>query len=134
MTSSNVQHLAQTLKTLGVRLERKPEGGVRVHSPHPLEPELLEAVKTHKLEILAALEQPKTRTLEKLPFELERLIAAASNGALPSGSFTLESGIVPDLERYVLAWCAGYVLGESKQALSRLWEVHKVWIRSRSLN
>ena len=134
MISKNVERLAQTLKSRGVTLERKPEGGVRVHSPHPLEPELLEAVKTYKLEILAALEQPKPRILEKLPFELERLVSAAANDVLPSGSFKLESGMIPDFRLYVLAWCAAYLLGDSKQALSRLWEASNVWTQSRNLN
>ena len=91
MTLIDVPSLVQTLKSRGVTFERKPEGGVRVHSPHPLEPELLEAVKTYKLEILESLEKGfsplnKTRTLERLPWELERLVSAASNGVLPSNS------------------------------------------------
>ena len=138
MTLIDVQTLVQTLKARGVTLERKPEGGVRVHSPQPLEPELLEAVKTYKLEILESLEKGlsllnKTRTLERLPWELERLVSAASNGVLPSGSFTLESGIVPDLERYVLAWTCAYVLGDTVHAGSRLWEAHRVW-KSKMVN
>ena len=132
MTLIDVSSLVQTLKSRGVTLERKPEGGVRVHSPHPLEPELLEAVKTYKLEILESLEKGfsplnKPRMLERLPWELERLVSAASNGVLPSGSFTLESGIVPDLERYVFAWTCAYVLGDIVHAVSRLWEAHRAW-------
>ena len=72
--------------------------------------------------------------LERLPWELERLVSAASNGILPSGSFKLESGTVPDLERYVLAWTGAYILGDTVQALSRLWEAQKVWTHSRNLN
>ena len=78
--------------------------------------------------------QPESKTLERLPWELERLVSAASNGILPSGSFKLESGTVPDLERYVLAWTGAYILGDTVQALSRLWEAQKVWTHSRNLN
>ena len=60
MTLIDVETLVLTLKSRGVTLERKPEGGVRVHSPQPLEPELLEAVKAHKLEILALLSSSST--------------------------------------------------------------------------
>ena len=138
MTLIDVPSLVQTLKSRGVTFERKPEGGVRVHSPHPLEPELLEAVKTYKLEILESLEKGfsplnKTRTLERLPWELERLVSAASNGVLPSGTFKLESGLTPDLERFVSGWACSYLTGDTAHGLSRLWEAHTAW-KTRMVN
>jgi hypothetical protein len=65
--------------------------------------------------------------LPRLPWELERLVSAASNGSLPTGSQPLETGFVPDLERYVLAWAAAYLAGATEDATARLWDAWRTW-------
>jgi hypothetical protein len=64
--------------------------------------------------------------LERLPHELEALIWAAQGGALPT-SLKLEAGVVPDANRYALAWGCSYLIGAGADALPRLWAVWRVW-------
>lgn len=62
-----------------------------------------------------------------LPWQLERLVSAASSDQLPKGTVTLSAGLVPDLNRYTLGWAASYLVGDRDEALSRLWQVRRVW-------
>jgi hypothetical protein len=66
-------------------------------------------------------------TLPRLPWQLERLVRAASSDLLPEGSTMLASGLVTDLNRYTLAWAASYLTGDRDEALSRLWQARRVW-------
>jgi hypothetical protein len=61
-------------------------------------------------------------TLPRLPWQLERLVSAASSNALE-----LELRGVHDLNRYTMAWAAAYLTGDRDEALARLWAVHRAW-------
>ncbi|MDQ3398470.1 MAG: hypothetical protein M3511_12025 [Deinococcota bacterium] len=61
-------------------------------------------------------------SVPRLPWQLERLISAASSGCLEA---TVPG--VPDVGRYTLAWAASYLTSDRDEALRRLWEVHKAW-------
>ena len=63
----------------------------------------------------------------RLPWQLERLIRAACSDQLPKGTMTLESGLVTDSNRYTLAWAASYLTGDRNEAVSKLWQMHRVW-------
>lgn len=94
---------------------------LRYRSPQQPDPELLNLVIQHKPEIVKVLES-KTM-LPRLPWQLERLVNAASNHLL---TFTL-SGI-PDVNRYVQAWACSYLASSQRdEALKRLWEVYALW-------
>jgi hypothetical protein len=100
--------------------------------------DLLETLASHKERIKGFLEATATkpvkeneRAVPRLPWELERLVSAASNGRLPQGSVKLEAGLVPDLERFVLGWAAAYVLGATEEAQQRLWDAWRSWQGSR---
>lgn len=73
-----------------------------------------------------AIPQPPD-TLPRLPWQLERLVSAASSDALPKGTVSLSAGLVPDLSSYVLAWAAAYLTGDTTEPLRRLWEAHRAW-------
>jgi hypothetical protein len=61
-------------------------------------------------------------TLPRLPWQLERLVSAASSNVL-----TVELPGVPDVPRYTVAWAASYLTGDRDEALRRLWEVYSAW-------
>lgn len=65
--------------------------------------------------------------LPRLPWQLECLVRAASSDLLPEGSAMLKLGLVTDPNRYTLAWAAAYLTGDRDEALSRLWQVRRVW-------
>jgi hypothetical protein len=70
---------------------------------------------------------PNAATLPCLPWQLERLVRAASSDLLPEGSTMLKPGLVTDLNRYTLSWAAAYLTGDRDEALSRLWQVRRAW-------
>ena len=59
MTSIDLHALVRTLEGRGVTLEPKPDGGVRLNAPRPLEPELLEAIRANKAALLELLTKPR---------------------------------------------------------------------------
>jgi hypothetical protein len=61
-------------------------------------------------------------TIPRLPWQLERLVSAASSDVL---TFSLYG--VPDINRYVLAWAAAYLTSDRDEALRRLWQTYHVW-------
>jgi hypothetical protein len=63
-----------------------------------------------------------TDTLPRLPWQLERLVSAASSDNLDAAM----PG-VHDLNRYTMAWAAAYLTGDRDEALARLWAVHRAW-------
>jgi hypothetical protein len=86
------------LESRGISLGVKPDGGLKVSAPVPLEPELLEIIKAHKLAILEKL-QPKPKPTEQpklplyltaefrpkpLPLYIEKFARAARTGKLPA--------------------------------------------------
>jgi hypothetical protein len=135
---TSIEQIFSRLEHHGARLERKPEGGVRVKAPSPLPDDLLEVIRVNKAALIEHMtERPEPRdtgttsrnlpgSLERLPHELEALIRAATNNSLPAGTVTLESGLCADLSRYVLAWGCAYLL-HSPDALGRLWTAWKAW-------
>lgn len=134
MTLIDLHALVQTLKGRGVTLEPKPDGGVRLNAPRPLEPELLEAIRANKAALLEMLSKPRpaqTPTsappLEPLPLELRALVRAAGSGTLPKGAVTLETGITYDLERYVLGFTAQYLTGDQSHAILELRACSRAW-------
>ena len=66
-------------------------------------------------------------TLPRLPWQLERLLNAASSDLLPKDTTTLGDGLVTDLNRYTLAWGCTYLVGDRDEALRRLWQAHRAW-------
>lgn len=70
---------------------------------------------------------PKIEAIPRLPWELERLVSAASNSVLPFGTHQLSSGVVPSLEKFVLGWAAAYLCGATTDALNQLWDVWTLW-------
>ena len=70
---------------------------------------------------ITALSKP-SKPIEPLPWQLVRLINAASSGAL-----AVQSTGIPDTNRYVMAWGCSYLAGDKQEALERLWEVYNLW-------
>jgi hypothetical protein len=95
-------------------------GKVRVQGVSKLPTTLVEKIKERRDDVLAVL------TVPRLPWQLERLLAAASSHTL---TFTM-SGI-PDVNRYVQAWACEYLVNDKEQALKRLWHV---WNWSKTLD
>ena len=134
MTSIDLHNLVRTLEGRGVTLEPKPDGGVRLNAPRPLEPELLEAIRANKAALLELLTTPRpaqtptsAAMLEPLPLELRALLRAASSGVLPKGAVSLRTGLTLDLERYVLGFAAQYLTGDQLHALRELHECQAAW-------
>ena len=116
--------LIQVVTRLGGRVTLEA-GKLKAQVPDD-RPDLLEQLRENRDAVLEHLTTANTGTLERLPSELEALIRAASSDALPT-SAKLEAGIVPDLNRYVLAWGCAYLTGDHEDALGRLWAVWRVW-------
>jgi hypothetical protein len=100
-------------------------GRLRYRSPQQPDPELLNLVVRNKLEIVRLLEQKVT--IPRLPWQLERLVSAASSNAL---TFTMQG--IPEPNRYVMAWACTYLASDKVEALKRLWEVYEQWQRSKN--
>jgi hypothetical protein len=129
---TSIEQILSRLEHHGARLERKPEGGVRVKAPSPLPDDLLEVIRANKtalIEHVTTTTKPAWNPPESLEpaHELKALIRAARTGVLPFGSFTLETGIVTSLETFVLACCGDFILGARDQAMQDLWTAHKAW-------
>lgn len=62
------------------------------------------------------------QTIMRLPWQLERLVQAASSGVL---NISLHG--VGDVTRYVMAWACSYLTADKDEALKRLWEVYSLW-------
>lgn len=96
-------------------------------STAPLDAETLELLRTHKAELLRDL--TAADTVPRLPWQLDRLISAASSDLLPKDPLMLPSGLITDPNRYTLALAASYLTGDRQAALSRLWQVRRAWQR-----
>lgn len=98
---------------------------VRVKGVSKLPPPLVEKIKERRDDILALLTSSlPSNTLEPLPWQLQRLLNAASSGVL-----NVSIGGVGDSTRYAMAWGCAYLVGDKDEALKRLWEVYRVWQR-----
>jgi hypothetical protein len=126
MTTAELQN---ALTAHGVTLEPR---GATLRARGPLTPELREAIKEHKAELLSLLEpqtpgaSPERKPIPPLPWQLERLVSAAASRLLPTGAVPLPGGFVPDLGRYVLACLAGHCTG-APEAIERLWDAYHAW-------
>ena len=113
-----------------------PDGqSLRIAPLSKLSPELLEAVKASKPEILIELSKRavSVASTEPLPEPLKRLLAAASNGVLPDGGAHLETGYVQSFSGYVTAWGLAWHGGDREHVLTHLWAAHRVWASSVAL-
>ena len=139
--------LLHQLNRLGVVATATPDGFLDLEPAESLTAELLETIRAHKAELLEHLatdpksfestpqpNQDNCSPLPRLPHHLEALIRAASSGALPAGTIKLETGIIPDFERYTLAWAASYLLGAGQDAITRLEGAYAVWTQDREVN
>jgi hypothetical protein len=92
-------------------------GKVRVKGVSKLPTPLLEQLKERRDDVLAIL------TVPRLPWQLERLVEAASNRAL-----NVQLHGVPDPGRYTQAWACEYLVSSQKdEPLKRLWKVYQAW-------
>ena len=137
------QTLLDTLEGLGVTVSASG-GKLRLEPAQHVPLELVPDLKTFKPDLLALLESPvkvlvqwdgtapekhqntlnTPSFLERLPNSLELMVRAASNDALPTGPAKLPSGLVMDLNGYVLHWACAYLVGDTQEASRRLLEVY----------
>lgn len=131
--------LIQTVTRLGGRVTLEA-GKLKARVPAD-RPDLLETLKANRDAVLEHLANTQAKrpepqdvgtpaknspgSLESLPWQIEQLIRAASSDLLPSSAI-LETGIVSDLNRYVLAWGCAYLL-RSPDALGQLWATYSAW-------
>lgn len=64
----------------------------------------------------------KPDTVPRLPWQLERLLSAASSGVLAA-----DIPGVPDVPRYTLSWGCSYLTGDRTESERRLWQVYRAW-------
>jgi hypothetical protein len=99
-------------------------------------PELLETLKANRDMLMGFLEGQNTsrsvQTFEALPQDLHALVRAASSGVLPQGSVKLETGLVTDFERFVMAYACQILMGDRQHALENLYVALRAWQESRS--
>jgi hypothetical protein len=121
----SVIDLLETVTQLGGRVTLEA-GKLKARVPAD-RPDLLETLKANRDAVLEHLTTTTTGTFEQLPPELEALIRAAINDALPAGSVKLPDGLITDMSRYITAWGCAYLIGNRADALARLWAVQRVW-------
>ena len=78
-------------------------------------------IKTHKQELISYL-APHDNCIPTLPWQLRNLLSAASSKTL-----SVNINGVTDVSTYVLAYVSDYLVGDREHALSKLWEVSKLW-------
>jgi hypothetical protein len=69
---------------------------------------------------------PPVATRPALPPALIPLVQAACNDLLP-GLVRTPQGLIPDLNRYTMAWGCVYLTGDTEHALEHLWLAHEAW-------
>jgi TubC N-terminal docking domain len=119
MSNTNVHQLIHSLQSRGITLTVKDES-VILKPKESVTPEIVATVRERKAEIIARLSVPR------LPWQIERLLRAASDGVL---NVSLRG--VPDATRYVMAWAVSYIIGDREEALRRLWAVYGQWEESK---
>jgi hypothetical protein len=68
-----------------------------------------------------------TKALAPLPWQLKRLVNAASNGVL-----NIQVTGVRDTPRFVMAHACDYLVTGADEPLRKLWEVYEQWQQSRN--
>jgi hypothetical protein len=114
------QNLIHEVEKHGVTLYAD-SGKVKVRGASKLPAPLLERLKQKRDDVLAVL------TVPRLPWQLERLVCAASNGSL-----NIYVRGVADVNRYVQAWACSYLTSDKDESLKRLWEVYNTWQQSKN--
>lgn len=77
-------------------------------------------------EALPPTSSPLPLALDGLPEDLRALVEAAQAGNLPHGMQALKSGLVPDLNVYVMGWAQCWPR-DAAHVLRRLREAREVW-------
>jgi hypothetical protein len=116
---SNAYELIQSITKHGAVIYADA-GKVKVRGVSKLPTPLLEQLKERRDDVLAVL------TVPRLPWQLERLLDAASSGAL-----TVSVRGVPDTSRYVMA-CSYLASSQRDEPLKRLWEVYELWQQTKN--
>jgi hypothetical protein len=111
--------LLSTIKQAGLELFLEGER-LRYRATQQPDEGLLALIREHKPLLIETLRQ--RHYLPKIPWQLERLISAATNTLL---SFNYPG--VPNLNSYVMAWACGYLIGDREESLKRLWAVYRAW-------
>lgn len=89
----------------------------------PAEQKKVDGEITESQSALSGVTLPtKPDTLPRLPWQLERLLSAASSGVLTAGL----PG-VPDVPDYTLSLGCSYLVGDRDEATRRLWQVYEAW-------
>jgi hypothetical protein len=127
----DLQTLQILLEARGITLEPKPDGKLKINAQTTLEPELLEAIKTHKSELLERLPKPHQPTAAQLPLplpessgfrpkplplHLEKFARAARAGSLPPH--------LADLVVQHVGWWFVFANESELEALERLHKAH----------
>ncbi|WP_420597023.1 hypothetical protein [Deinococcus sp.] len=133
--------LLDTLSAAGVRVMVGAAGDTLELSGKLPPAHLLDEVRAAKSDLLAALKvaevvtgldnlsaPPSSSPPDPLPPHLAALMDAAHAGQLPRGAVSLASGLVTDLEGYVLAWADCWPR-DRVHVLRRLEEAHAVTVR-----
>jgi hypothetical protein len=113
------QELIKQLNSTGMQLYLDGEQ-LKYRSPKEPDPNLLNLIRENKLDLIQLLQ--KQTTIPRLPWQLERLIAAACSGVL-----VLDIRGIPDTKRYVQAWGCEYLVGDKAESQKRLWEIYAHW-------
>ena len=119
----NADDLLARLKAEGL----SPSLKLRVDGETQPSSETLELVHQHKPDLLIALAD--AHNIPRLPWQLERLLAAANSDSLPKGLVRLENGVIFDLQKHVLTVASSYLISDRSDALHRLWIAHRAWQR-----
>ena len=131
MTAPDGKALLTRLAAVGVGLSLNEAGdGLTLSGTGQPPASLLEAVRAAKPELLALLRAAKEELSSSsppapLPAHLAAMVKAARAGQLPRGAVKLSSGLITDLEGYVLAWAECWPRDRA-HVLRRLEEAHLV--------
>lgn len=115
----NPKSIILSLEQQGIRLE----AGVNLAftSAEPITRSQLDILERHKSELGAYLLTDR-EMIPRLPWQLDRLVRAASSGLL-----TLNLPGILDANTYTLAWACAYLTGGGEEALRRLTQVYDAW-------
>ncbi len=112
-----MQKIVEQLKGKGIELELN----LKINHSTSFSTEDAALIKAHKQELIEYL-APHTNCIPTLPWQLRNLLSAASTQTL-----SVNINGVADVSTYVLAYVSDYLVGDREHALSKLWEVSKLW-------
>ena len=99
---------------------------LKYRSPSQPDSQILNLIIENKQGIVEVL--TKRSMVPRLPWQLERLVSAACDGALH-----IQVRGIPDPSRYVQSWALTYFTSSQRdEPLRRLWEVYQVWQQSKN--